>query len=585
MKKSTSTVAISIFLLLASLFSLGGGVWGFIEVAALSQAVTSLDEAIEPIGELRDGLNMLRESEDQYIEGFEMIYDGDDQVLAGRQQIAYGESQLAKGRQVISDARSQHADAQQQLDTAKAQYEEAKAQMEESRSGYEAGKAQLERWERLDPFLDEYVEIKTGILDYSPRFNIMNAWYKATIIPLAANYGISLPSDIVAFAAYRDQQIAEAKAALAAYEEAEKQLQDAEVQMNDAQKQLDDAKGLIDEQERELNKAGAELYSMSGQLDYAEGAIAEGKATVEEFEDAVGQVEEAVAELMKQAEITDRKGNIAVESMTSRLGKKFDIYKYNEEGQLLSLPGGSPRLDYDKCLKVCDTFCEYMDDYKNSLNQEIGMRGILAFAAFLIAPFALVTAVKGLKCRVKAVKWTKVLTFVALAANVFGVAVGYTHFAHPDGQTMFTGILMAIALIVLLIALALAWFIYKRAREEGIELGIEDQPKKKKKKKSSKKPAAKKRVEPDEEETDELPVRTEKPKKKKKPAPAAAEEAPKPKKKKPGPAPAAEKPRKAPAPARTAGGAERAAEDELNEAKREYEEMLRRYNEMKKNRM
>jgi len=455
MKRNALTVIISILLVLVCIAANGSGAWGGLECYMLKKLQTELPAA-DKIEDVEKAIKLIKENEETYLEGVDAIYQGDEKLLQGSAVIASGRSKLKEGSEELAVAQAQYDEAAAQLAEGKSQLAEAQARMEEARPQYEEGKEQLQKLERVQPLLERYVEFKNGTLENYDGFNSLNAWYIATVIPYLASQGLELPSDMDAFTESMGQQIEEGEAMLAEYEAAEAQLKDAEAQINAAEAQLNEAKQVLDSGYKTIDDGYAQLDNAQSQLSYAASQLEEGKATLEQFEDAIGQLENGISELMKVQPICDRLGNVAVEGISGRLGDDFDIYKYNEDGEILSMLNGEPQLDMDKCLEVCTAYREYVADYEKDLGREFWLRAPLDGLIIAVSVFGIIAAIKALRGKKNALKHGIILTGLAAAVNIYGIVVGYASFAHPDGQTEYTGLLPFLG-IVLLAVMALVF--------------------------------------------------------------------------------------------------------------------------------
>lgn len=491
MKRNVFNIFVSILLILVSLAALASAGWGGLECYALYKLKGELPDT-EAIDKLEEAIALLEENEGVYLEGVDLCYQGDAKLLQGHQIIYDGRNQLAQGEEAMAEAQAQYDEAAAQLEDGKAQLAEAKAKMEEARPQYEEGKKQLARLERVQPLLEKYVDFKNNTLENYDGFNSLNAWYIAVVIPYLASLGLELPSDMDAFTESMAQQIAEGNAMLAEYEAAEVELNNAQAQIDEADAQLIAAKEVLDGKYKDLDNAADEIKNAENQLGYATSKLAEGKATLAEFEDAVTTVETAVAALMTTKPVCDRLDNVAVEGVAARLGDDFDIYKYNEEGEILSLTNGNPRLDYDKCLEVCDAYRDYIRDYGKDIGREMTLRIILDAALLAAAVFAIVAAIKALRGKASAVKLSIILFAFLALCNAYGIAIGYTSFAHPDGQTEYTGLLpfLGLGLLTVVSLLFMAACLLGRRRLLHPKEKKEKPPKEPKKPKEPKVPKA-----------------------------------------------------------------------------------------------
>ena len=441
MKRNAFNVIMSILLILTALAALCAAGWGGFEVYALKKLEKELPATADKVAELEDAINLVAENEVKYFDGVEVCYEGDAKLLQGRLKISDGKAQLEEGRAALAEAQAAYDEAQAQLQVGRDALNEAQMKMEEARPEYEEGKAQLARLELLLPMLQLYNSFQSGVLMEIPGFSDVNSWYRLTVVPYAAGLGINLPHDLDRFAESMEQQIAEGNAKLAEFEAAETKLYEAQAVIDEADAQLYEAKLVLDGKAKDLDSAANELKASENKLGYAAQQLEDGKAGLAEFEDAVGQLEDGVVLLMNTEPVCDRKDNIAVEGVPARLGKDFDIYKYNENGELLCFPEGGLRLDYDKCLKVCDAYRGYVKDYTDDVAREALVRAVLAAALMAAAVFAVISAVKALRGKAKAVPMSVILAVFLLVCNAAGLILGYAHFTHPQGEDAYSGLL------------------------------------------------------------------------------------------------------------------------------------------------
>ena len=473
MKRTAFNVIMSILLILASLLAIGGAAWGVLEAYALNEMKDKLDDTKKPISQLEEAINTLKDTEEEYLGGITACYDGDVKIVQGNGIIEESKAKLKDSEAQLADAQAQYDEAKAQLDEGKAQLAEAKAQMEASKPDYEAGKAQLEKLESLQPLLHRYLELRANVLEGNAAFEALDALFDGVIVPTCARLGLSLPTDPYAFSEYMDQQIADGKAKLAEYEKAEAQLADAQAQIDEAEAQLGEAKSKLDEGYSAIDRGYSEISKAQGQLSDAAAKIAEGKASLSEYEDAIGTVEEAILTLMETAAINKRDGSVAIEGMAARLGDGFDIYKRNEEGKVLSLHNGEPRIDYDKCLEVCSAYSNYIDDYQNSLAAEGRNRVIIAGVLLLEALFGIVAAIFALRGKAASAKMGLILFVSLIVLNVLGMFMGYMSYTHPEDKATYQGTITLLTIWLLTLVSLLFMIAVRKGRKKMLAIEAE----------------------------------------------------------------------------------------------------------------
>ena len=545
MKRVLLTV-ICLILVLASIFGIYASYVGLGDVTdikrekneqhtALSEKLNSLSDALD---EFEAGEEKNEQEEMDYATGVvtqnsgaqQKVNAGQAQYDSGKAQLEAGQAAYDKGLAEYQAGEAEYAAAQQKLEEGKAEYAAGQQKLEEGKAQLEAAKAERDAGqEKLNKA--------------TPAYNALKALDSVSSIAadaVAKTFGYGSASSVISEyeagqaqlasantqIANAEQEIANGEAELAAakakLDEGEKELAAARTTLDNGKAQLDASKGQLDAGRAKLNKAAAEL--------------AAGKKTVSEN---IGKMEEALPDLQ---EYKDKEEGI--QASISALLANDDIAAKVE--------------DFDDYRAVVNAAKEYLEDDVSNVDNELSLRqslynwlrilsvlGIIAglvgiFAAFNPSAQKLAIALAG-----------SIITCIgAIVLNILGVAKGYQYFVYtlPDGRG--TGSLQNSAMIAFLIvslaASVLAFVCYKSYRRA---LAPAEEVKKAPKKNN---------FVPDDFEPAE------------KPAPAPA--------KKPAPAPA-EKP--APAPAAAAPAVD--ANDELEKARREYEEALRLFEETRKN--
>ncbi len=473
MKRTAFNVIVSILLILMSLVGIAGGALGGVEWYILKSAKDNLGDMIEPIDKLDEAITLLQDNEEIYAEGVEACFEGDEKLLEGRRQIDNGKYVISDGRSKMAEAQKIYDDAEAQLKDAKAQYAVAEAKMEEARPAYEEGKEAVAQLEQLQPYVDTYARFKSGVLDRIPGFPSVDAWFVAIVVPAAASRGIYLPNDINQFSQTMGQQIAEANAKLAEYEAADAEMKKSKAEIQKAENELAEAKKQLDEGYSTIDNGASQLAYAESQLDDAAKVVEDGKASLDEFQAAVDTVREAVVTCFEMEPICKRNGDVAVKGVEARFDEGFDIYLHNDEGKILALENGEPRLDYDKCRQVTQAFRFYVSDYEKDLGREMVVRFVLALGLILSGIFGICAAISALRGRERAVKRSKILFAALMVLNVFGIFVGYTNFAHPHGEENFQGTVPAFAMWLLTIAAFVFMLAVKAGHKKAVKAELE----------------------------------------------------------------------------------------------------------------
>jgi len=461
MKRNVFNIIMSILLILAGLAAIGGGVFGGFECYALREMSSSLEETLEPMGELEEALQTLLDTEEDYLGGVDAIAEGDEKIGEGNSMVSQGKAVLRESEAELADAQAVYDEAVAKLAEGQAQVDEAKAMMEESRPSYEEGKEQLENLEKLQPMLTRYLELRQNSLEGTAGFDALDKFFDNTIVPACARLGLELPSDPYAFQDYMSTQIAEGNAMLKQYEDAEAALVEAQAQIDEAQSQLDIAKAELDKGYNAIEDGYSEIWYAEGQLGYAASQISEGKASLAEYEDAVAQIRNALDQLIETETTHDRDGNEVVPSIKTRLGEDFSLNKYDEQGKKLYMENGMARLDYSKSLEVCAVYKEFVADYQQGILDEALVRFILDCAIVLAGLFAVVCGILTLCAKPVSFRLSKILGAALIAIHIYGIIVGYAGFAFPEGEETYHGILPLLGIWILTL-IAIPYYISVR---------------------------------------------------------------------------------------------------------------------------
>ena len=467
MKRTAFNVIMSIILILAGFAAQAGGAWGIVECVGLGQIDDKLIETFDSVTELEGAIGKLKDTEDDYYKGVSAIYSGELELKKGRNVVSNGEAVLADGKARVAKAQAQYDEASAKLQKAKTVIAEAEAKMEASRDDYEKGKETIATAEMLMPLLNTYMKFRNGI-SIIPGVKSTQEWYEARVIPQGAKLGVSLPANVEEFEPFVNDYIAEGKAQLQAYEDAGVTLAEGRKQVSDAETQLAEAKDVLCASKDALKAGQKEIDKANDKLSYAAAMIAEGKNTLEQYDEAVGTLADGLKKFFELEPVYDRSGRVAVEGVRQRLGENFDCYLHNDNGEILALQSGNPRLDYDKCLEVCSAYRAYAEEYIEDVNSEVALRFILdcaIIAAGLLGALAGILALCGKKA---ARTLGTVLLVLVIACNVFGAATGYTAYTYPPEEDLYAGTLPALASILLLPLAVLFRISARRSRTENI---------------------------------------------------------------------------------------------------------------------
>ena len=372
--KRTALVICSILLILVSLFGLVAAGLGIKDGLAIKKYKEEDSKAADVVGELEKNINELKKNEQAYLDGIVAYNEGLAAYADGKAAYSKGQADLAAGQ----------------------------AQIDANTQAYNEGKALLEKIQPLMPYLEQYKEFRDGNLANLPGFSTAQGWFMAVVRPVAARMGLSIPDDVTDFPAYMQDMVAQGQALLKQYED-----------------------GLA-----ALEQGKKDLASGAAALKEGEAALAAGKADIDTFEGYMVLVDEYTMVCFKNSPVyrfgTDE---IVVDGPEQMLGSDYSWYKLDENGQPVIMLNGAPYPDLDKCLVVCSTFRQSVDNHVASVEHELYMRLGLYIAMIITCILGVVAGVRGIfgKGSVLGI----VTAVLAIAANVFGAFTGYAHYIYP----------------------------------------------------------------------------------------------------------------------------------------------------------
>ena len=464
--RKTFLAICSVLLVIASLFSFyaaGMGVKDCLDIKAYKEADA---EEASVVDQLEEAIGMLKENEQAYLEGVKQYEEGVKQLEEGEKQYEEGKVTLANAKVTYQNGLVQYADGQKQYADGLAQYKAGQELLSQNTEAYLEGKDQLSKIEPLMPLIDTYVGFRDLGLKNMPGFSSAQEWFAAQVKPMAADLGLELPDDVNDVPAYIQTMVSEGKAQLKEYEDGEAELKAAELQLKDAEQQLNDAAYQLTDGKRQIDEGEVQLVDAAKQLEDGKKQLAEGKETMKVFEDGLDQVDEYTMTCYKNEPINRHNGDLAVGGPEQRLGDGYTWDKLDKDGNVVYI-NEHKYLDLDKCLEVCASFKDSVDDHVADVTRELTSRLVLYIMLALAGVCGLIGGICGLTAsfsgRTKGVKAATVLgtisSILMLAGNAFGMVTryyGYTYpLRYPDaaGNDVFeySGTLQLEALVVMLV--------------------------------------------------------------------------------------------------------------------------------------
>jgi len=464
--KKTFLAICSVLLVIASLFGFyaaGMGVRDCLDIKAYKEADAEEASVVE---QLEEAIGLLKENEQAYLEGVKQYEDGVKQLADGEKQIAEGKQTLAAAKVAYSDGLAQYEAGKAQYAEGKVQFEEGKALLSENTAAYEEGKETLSKIEPLMPLIDTYIDIREAGLKNMPGFTDAQAWFVEKVKPMAADMGLELPDDVTDVPGYIQTMVTEGKAQLKEYEDGEAQLNAAAAQLADAEVQLADAEKQLADGKYQIADGEVQLADAEKQLEDGRKQLAEGKETMAQFEDGMEQVDGYTMICYKNEAIYRHNGDMAVPGPEQRLGEDYTWDMLDENGEVVFVDEHK-YLDLDKCLEVCSSFRDSVDDHVADVTRELYSRLALYIMLVIAGICGLIGGICGITAAFsrnsKGVKAATVLgtiaTILMITGNVFGIVTryyGYTYpLRYPDaaGNDVFeySGTLQLESLLVMLV--------------------------------------------------------------------------------------------------------------------------------------
>lgn len=459
MKRSALTTVISILLIAVSLFGLAAAGFGIKDGLAIKKYKEDDAKAADVVGQLEEAIALLKENEQAYLDGIGAYSKGLKDYEAG--QIAYNE-----GKAELSKGYMDYEAGKAALEEGRKQVAEGQAQIDANTQAYNEGKALLSKIEPLMPMLNKYIELRDNGIGAIPGmsswegFDSAQAWFVSVVRPLGARLGLTIPDDVTDFPAYMQQMVAEGQAKLKEYEDGLAALEAGKAQIAAGEAALREAEAMLAQGEKELAAGAQELAAGAAKL-------AAGKADLETFEGGMALVDEYTMTCFKNEPIYRHNGDMAVPGPEQRLGEDFDWYKYDENGELVTLRNGEPYLDLDKCLVVCTHFRQSVADHVADVTHELYMRLGLYIALIIAGVLGIIAGIMGLAGKGAAVTLGLITAALLIACNIFGLCTRYLGYTYPLKDGTYSGTLQLVALLVFAAAAIVFAVVTVSARNEA----------------------------------------------------------------------------------------------------------------------
>ncbi len=459
MKRSALTTVISILLIAVSLFGLAAAGFGIKDGLAIKKYKEDDAKSADVVGQLEEAIALLKENEQAYLDGIGAYSKGLKDYEAG--QIAYdeGKAELSKGYMDYEAGKAA-------LEEGRKQVAEGQAQIDANTQAYNEGKALLSKIEPLMPMLNKYVELRDNGVGMIPGmstwygFDSAQAWFMSVVRPLGAQLGLTIPDDVTDFPKYMQNMVAEGQAKLKEYEDGLAALEAGKAQIAAGEAALREAEAMLAQGEKELAAGAQELAAGAAKL-------AAGKADLETFEGGMALVDEYTMTCFKNEPIYRHNGDMAVPGSEQRLGEDFDWYKYDENGELVTLRNGEPYLDLDKCLVVCTHFRQSVADHIADVTHELYMRLALYVALIIAGILGIIAGIMGLAGKGAAVTLGLITAALLIACNIFGLCTRYLGYTYPLKDGTYSGTLQLIALLIFAAAAAVFAVVTLSVRKEA----------------------------------------------------------------------------------------------------------------------
>ena len=400
------------------------------------------EEALANFDLMDAGIAELAANSDVYADGVGTYRDGLGTYNAGRAELAAGKAKLEEGQAAydansakLSEAHKAYdegvaaiAAGKIELEQGKKELEEGKATLAANKQAYEEGKAQLAKVQPIyaivKPLHNQYVNLQQqydkavaeGDNDRAAVLAIEVAAAKRIFEAELANTGYSMDSLVAEYEAGQKK--------IAEYEAGQKKIAEAEATIAAGEKKLAESKIALDENDLKLAEAKKALDAgyanyAAGQSRLAAGAakLAAGAAQLAVFEGGQQQIADALDLVIGTETYRNAEGKAQVKSIASRLGKDFNSWRLDENGEIVVL-NDEPVVDLEKAALVVQAGRDFVDDTTEVVTAEIITRVILTIVAALACLAGVAAAILGL-CAVSGASAT--LGVIAFALSLGGI--------------------------------------------------------------------------------------------------------------------------------------------------------------------
>jgi len=384
------------------------------------------------------GLSQYNSSKAQYDASLKQYQDGEAKYAAAEAQLAAAEQEYAAAEQRLKDGEAQLAEAKQQ-------YAEGEAKLSKASPAYAAAKT--------------YIDLRNDSgLSVADKFG-----YTSLGDQIAINYGYSSLNELIA--EYEDGQ--------AQLNEANREITAAEQEIEAGKTQLANAKLQIENGKTQLANSRTQLDSGKSQLASAEKQLKAGKATLDSAASQIASGKQTLAENLEK-----------MQDALPELKEYKDTQAYVEASVavLLETEAISEKVPDDTdYAAVLSAAREYMDEDAANVDDELTLRQslysllrIISFVGVVAGTIGVIASTVPTAAKLRLTMIFDIITAVtAVGLNVFGLINNYFYFVCKLNDGSCTGSLQLTAMLLLgvlaLLAALLSSVCYKAFRS-GVSL-------------------------------------------------------------------------------------------------------------------
>ena len=443
--KRTMLTVISICLVLASIFGIcaaGAGIKDVSEILRFKNNqkadIADFVAVLEDCARELDAMDKDRsEDELQYAKDVVTEKEGSAQLQQGQEQYNAGAAQIQQGQEKYDSGLAQYNSAKAQYDAAEALYNQKLAEYNAAEKKLADGEAQLADAKAQRDEGQAKLDRLKPVYDAAKRAE--NSPVQGVLDGILQAAGFQTMGQLVAAYEAAQAQIDDATVRI---EDAEHQIADGKIQLADAKVQLENGRKQLDAAKAELDKGKAELDKGKAELANAKDRLDAGQQALNDTADEMNRLKES----LKEADDARKAMNDGVKL-------------------LMEVDGISEKVEDESDYRsVLDAAREYLDEDSAGVTDELDLRQSLYKFLRIVSIIGVAAGIIGAAAALKpgsallasALAANAVTAAGAAAVNIYGFLNGCGSFVYALEDGSGSGAVQRAALIVLLIVAVLS---------------------------------------------------------------------------------------------------------------------------------